>query len=85
MDADITQLLHLRAARPAGSSADDLVACSLCLRVRRGSDWLPAEQVIREIRSYDLATLPRLNDGVCEFCAEGIFDRRTIAGEAIAA
>ena len=27
----------------------DLIACSICLRVRRGPEWLDAEHVIRDI------------------------------------
>jgi hypothetical protein len=54
----------------------DLITCSLCLRVRRGSEWMEADWVIREIRSYDLATPPRLHTGVCDFCAESIYSRR---------
>jgi hypothetical protein len=53
-----------------------LVTCSLCLRVRRGSEWREAEQVIRELRSYELEAPPRLHSAVCEVCAESIFTRR---------
>ena len=63
----------------------DLVTCSLCLRVRRGSEWMQAELVIRDTRSYDFATPPRLLPGVCEVCAESIFDRRMQIADAIAA
>jgi hypothetical protein len=63
----------------------DLVACSLCLRVRRGSEWMQAEFVISETRSYELATPPRLLPGVCEVCAESIFGRRMKIADAIAA
>jgi hypothetical protein len=62
----------------------ELISCSLCLRVLRGSEWLEAERVIREMRSYELETSPRLHGGVCEVCAESIFARR-IAAEAEAA
>jgi hypothetical protein len=31
----------------------DLIVCSICLRVRRGSEWLDAEYVVRDIKSYD--------------------------------
>ena len=63
----------------------DLVTCSLCLRVRRGSEWMQAELVIRDTRSYELAAPPRLLPGVCEVCAESIFDRRMQIADAIAA
>jgi hypothetical protein len=63
----------------------DLVTCSLCLRVHRGSEWMQAELVIRDTRSYELAAPPRLLPGVCEACAESIFDRRMQIADAIAA
>jgi hypothetical protein len=63
----------------------DHVTCSLCLRVRRGSEWMDAELVIRDTRSYELATLPRLLPGVCEGCAESIYSRRTQIADAVAA
>src|SRR5256885_14713781 len=63
----------------------DLVACSLCLRVRRDSAWVEPEDVITELRSYDLEAPPRLLPGVCDDCADAIFDRRAGIEEAIAA
>jgi hypothetical protein len=63
----------------------DLVTCSLCLRVRRGSQWMQAELVIRDTRSYELAVPPRLLPRVCEACAESIYGRRTPTADAIAA
>ncbi len=63
----------------------DLVTCSLCMRVRRGSEWMDAELVIRDTRSYELATLPRLLPGVCEACAQSIFSRRVQIADVIAA
>jgi hypothetical protein len=53
----------------------DLIACSICLRVRRGSEWLDAEHVIRDIKSYD-DELPRLDGAVCDDCAGAISRRR---------
>jgi hypothetical protein len=61
----------------------DLIACSICLRVRRGSEWLDAERVIREIKSYD-DELPRLHGALCTDCAEAI-SRRRVDEEALAA
>jgi len=53
--------------------------------VRRGSEWLEAEQFIRETRSYELDAPPRLHSGVCDLCAESIFSRRAQVDEPIAA
>jgi hypothetical protein len=76
MGVDLLQ--HLRSRRTLRSTKPraDLVTCSLCLRVRRGSEWLDAEHVIRELRSYELEDPPRLHSAVCEVCAESIFSRR---------
>ena len=81
MTRDLIQTL--RAKR---DSSAELVTCSLCLRVRRGRKWLEAEHVISELRSFELASPPRLQSGVCDDCAESIFARRArIAEEPTAA
>ena len=63
----------------------DLITCSICLRVRRRSEWIDAERVIRETRSYELDAPPRLHSALCDFCAESISDGRAQVGESIAA
>ena len=70
MAPDFIAALRLR-RRPT-----HLTTCSICLDVLRGSDWLEAEHVIREIRSYELAEPPRLGCAVCDSCAEAIARRR---------
>jgi hypothetical protein len=62
-----------------------LTTCSLCLRVRRDKEWLEAERVIRETRSYEFDTPPRLRGAVCDDCAESIFSRRAEDEEPVAA
>lgn len=59
--------------------------CSICLRVRRGADWVEATHVIRQIRSYEFDAPPRMRAGVCEYCAAPIFRRRAEAQQRIAA
>ena len=54
-------------------------SCSICLRVRRGGEWVEATQVIRQIRSYEFDAPPRLRRGVCEHCVESILGRRAAA------
>jgi hypothetical protein len=71
MSVDLAQHLRLRRAQRT-----ELVTCSICLRVRRGSDWRDAEHVIRELRSFELEAPPRLRSAVCDVCAESIFNRR---------
>ena len=85
MEADLVQLLRSSRISGRAESSADLTTCSLCLRVRRGSRWLEAEQVIGEIRSYDLPTPPHLHSGVCDSCAESIFARRLELSEPVAA
>jgi hypothetical protein len=53
--------------------------------VLRGSEWIAAERVIAEIRSYELEALPRLEPAVCDVCAEAILNRRGQVAEPIAA
>lgn len=62
-----------------------LVTCSLCLRVRQGSAWVDTEVVIRELRTYERGSLPRLGPAVCDDCLAAILGRRARAEEAIAA
>ena len=62
-----------------------LAACSLCLRVRRGSAWVEAEAAIRELQTYERPSLPRFEPAVCSDCLAAILGRRTQAEEAIAA
>jgi hypothetical protein len=76
MHTDLVQLPRFRRTPRQTESRNDLITCSLCLRVLRGADWLEAEHVIREIRSYELEALPHLRDAVCDDCAESIFSRR---------
>ena len=61
-----------------------LTTCSICLRVQRGSEWLDAEHIIRDIKSYD-EDLPRLRGAVCDDCAEAISRRRADWEDALAA
>jgi hypothetical protein len=84
-DRDLIQLLRPLGARRHLESHTDLITCSLCLRVLRGSEWVEAEDIIREIRSYELEAPPRLHSGVCEHCAEAILGRRAQVTEAAAA
>jgi hypothetical protein len=76
MHRDLVRLSRSRRTPRQMESRTDLVTCSLCLRVLRGEEWVDAERVIREIRSYDLEALPHLHDAVCEACADSIFSRR---------
>jgi len=85
MDADLLQLQRVRRTLRQTRSRSTLITCALCLRVRRGSEWIEAEHVIREIRSYELDAPPRLQPAVCDVCAESILGRRAQEAEPIAA
>jgi hypothetical protein len=52
--------------------------------VRRSSEWLDAEHVIRDIKSYDDG-VPRLHGAVCDDCAETISRRRADRENALVA
>lgn len=85
MDADSVQLLSFRRTPRQTDSRTELTACSICLRVLRGSEWVEAELVIRETLSYELEAPPRLHPGVCDVCAESISNRRSRVSEPFAA
>ena len=70
------QLSRIRRTSRQTESRTDLITCSICLRVLRGAEWVNAERVIREIRSYELDAPPHLHNAVCEACADSIFSRR---------
>lgn len=85
MNVALVSRLRPRTAGQQVAPQADLVTCSLCLRVLRGSAWVEAEDVIRETRSYELVAPPQLEPAVCELCADSIFSRRALAGDAVAA
>ena len=77
--------LRLAVASVVDDAASSLTACSVCLRVRRGSDWVDAEAAIRELRSFDLAAAPRLSPSLCDRCVRSLRERRARPTEAFAA
>jgi hypothetical protein len=62
-----------------------LTACSVCLRVLHGNDWVDAETVIRQFRSFDLGTTPRLKPALCGGCVRSLRERRARLAEPLAA
>jgi hypothetical protein len=85
MYADLAELVRLEHTRRQWESRVELSACSLCLRVLRGSEWVEAERVIREIRSYELEAPPQLHAALCNFCVESVLSRRARRGEPLLA
>jgi hypothetical protein len=73
-----------RPAVPPIRAEIGLVTCSGCLRVQRGSSWIEAEDIINELRTYELAEPPRLRPGLCDRC-RGILSARRTQAHSIAA
>ena len=53
-----------------------LRTCSICLRVERRRNWIAAETVILELRSFERVSPPRLQPALCAACEESIHQRR---------
>jgi hypothetical protein len=85
MHTDVARLVGLERPSPGTDARLHLTVCPICMRVQRGSEWLEAEQVIRDIRSYELDELPELSSTVCDPCVESIYSRRMDARRAAAA
>lgn len=85
MERDLVELLRPRHSRKRRGSQPELTTCTLCLRVLRGKQWLQAEVVIRELRSYEQAAPPRLRSAICDNCSESILSRRADENEPVAA
>jgi hypothetical protein len=61
------------------------VACSICLRVRKGQDWIEAVEVIRQLRTYEDENVVRLRGTLCERCEMELRLRRQPSVEELAA
>jgi hypothetical protein len=67
------------------STSLTLRVCSICLRVRRDGRWVAPERIILELRSFERASLPRLEPALCAICEESIMERRAQPAERLAA
>ena len=56
-----------------------ILACSICLRTQLHGDWLEAEDVIRELRTYEQPNPTRLLPALCGACETSIARRRSQA------
>lgn len=61
------------------------VACSICLRVRKGQEWLEAVEVIRRLRTFENEKVVRLRGALCERCELELRLRRQRSVEELAA
>jgi hypothetical protein len=59
--------------------------CSICLFVLDGKEWIEAETFIREHRSFDRQTPPRLTPALCDGCEASIARRRAEPSELLVA
>ncbi|MFL5963323.1 MAG: hypothetical protein ACJ757_10580 [Gaiellaceae bacterium] len=62
-----------------------LHACSICLSVLRQGNWIAAETIIVELRSFESAALPRFQPTLCPACEQSINERRVQPAERLAA
>ena len=62
-----------------------LIICTLCERVQRGRQWVDMGRVIRELRTFELDTVPHLHGVICDECVESILHKRAEPGESLAA
>jgi hypothetical protein len=53
-----------------------LPTCSICLRVLQRGNWIDAETVIVEQRSFERASPPSLQPALCADCEHSIYERR---------
>ena len=62
-----------------------LIICTLCQRVQRGQQWVEMGRVIRELRTFELDTVPQLHGVICDECVDSILHKRAEPGDALAA
>jgi hypothetical protein len=61
------------------------VACSICLSVRNGEEWIEAGEAIRRRRTFEHGDVARLGGALCEGCQTEFRLRRRSASEELAA
>jgi hypothetical protein len=62
-----------------------LPTCSICLRVLDGETWIDPETIIRERRSFERHSPPRLRPALCPACETSIRRRRVQPSDAAVA
>jgi hypothetical protein len=85
MDLHGLHTLHLFRGGPTRPDGLSLAACSICLRVQQGSDWIESGELIRRMRTFELEAVPWLRPGLCDRCSESIRARRQQLDEPFAA
>jgi hypothetical protein len=77
--------LKRRPSLPPIRTEIGLVTCSACLRVQRDRTWIEAEEIIKELRTYELVDPPRLRPGMCDYCNAALAAARAKRSQTIAA
>jgi hypothetical protein len=80
-----TRLVAMRTTLPLHRRFWNLRACSICLCVLDGKVWVEAETFIREHRSFERQTPPRLTPAICDDCEASIARRRAEPSEVLVA
>jgi len=62
-----------------------LIICTLCQRVQRGREWVEMGEVIRELRTFELDSVPELHGVICDECVDSLLRRRAEPSEPLAA
>ena len=62
-----------------------LIVCTLCQRAERRREWVEMAQAIRELRTFELESVPQLQGVICDDCVDSILSRRAQPSEEIAA
>lgn len=76
---------RLRPLTATTAKVPTYTTCSVCLRVHTDLGWREAEVVIRQTRSFDRETAPRLVPGLCDRCEAEVRARRARSAEPLAA
>ena len=80
-----TRLVAMRTTLPLHRRFWNLRACSICLSLLDGKEWVEAETFIREHRSFERQTPPRLTPAICDDCEASIARRRAEPSEVLVA
>ena len=58
-----------------------LVACSVCLRIKEGAEWIEAGEAILRLRTFEHEHLVRLEGALCDRCEMELQLRRRSSQE----
>ena len=70
---------------PLRRRSQRLVACSVCLRVRKDGRWIEVDEAIRRLRTFEHEHVVRLADALCDRCEAELRLRRRSGSEELAA